>query len=137
MASSNAGGLTLQVQTPDGKKSGTVDLPAELFDVEPNIALMHQVVTAQLAAARQGTHSTKTRGEVRGGALLCHGLTIGTSQTARGTGNNHDFIGKLHALIRSCFRRTSVARICAGHAVMAGEVLGLLRLWQPAVDAEP
>lgn len=67
MASSNSGGLTLQVQTPDGKKSGTVDLPADLFDVEPNIALMHQVVTAQLAAARQGTHSTKTRGEVRGG----------------------------------------------------------------------
>jgi large subunit ribosomal protein L4 len=44
-----------------------VELPAELFDVEANIALMHQVVTAQLAAARQGTHSTKTRGEVRGG----------------------------------------------------------------------
>jgi len=59
--------VKLQVHTPDGKKSGTVDLPAELFDVEANIALMHQVVTAQLAAARQGTHSTKTRGEVRGG----------------------------------------------------------------------
>jgi len=42
-------------------------LPAELFDVEANIALMHQVVTAQLAAARQGTHSTKRRGEVSGG----------------------------------------------------------------------
>lgn len=42
-------------------------MPAELFDVEPNIALMHQVVIAQRAAARQGTHSTKSRGEVRGG----------------------------------------------------------------------
>ncbi len=59
--------LTLDVQTVDGKVDGTVDLPAEIFDVEPNIALMHQVVVAQLAAAREGTHSTKTRGEVRGG----------------------------------------------------------------------
>ena len=59
--------LKIDVKTPDGKKDGSVELPAELFDVEPNIALMHQVVIAQLAAARQGTHSTKTRGEVRGG----------------------------------------------------------------------
>jgi large subunit ribosomal protein L4 len=59
--------LKLDVHTPGGKKDGTVELPAELFDVEANIALMHQVVTAQQAAARQGTHSTKTRGEVRGG----------------------------------------------------------------------
>jgi large subunit ribosomal protein L4 len=44
-----------------------VDLPAEIFDVEVNIPLIHQVVVAQQAAARQGTHSTKTRGEVRGG----------------------------------------------------------------------
>ncbi len=44
-----------------------VDLPAEIFDVEPNIPLIHQVVVAQQAAARQGTHATKTRGEVRGG----------------------------------------------------------------------
>jgi len=59
--------LKIDVKTPDGKKDGSVELPAELFDVEPNIALMHQVVVAQLAAARQGTHSTKTRGEVSGG----------------------------------------------------------------------
>ena len=45
----------------------TVDLPAEIFDVAVNIPLIHQVVVAQLAAARQGTHATKTRGEVRGG----------------------------------------------------------------------
>ena len=48
-------------------KTVKVDLPAEIFDVETNIPLIHQVVVAQLAAARQGTHSTKTRGEVRGG----------------------------------------------------------------------
>ena len=47
------------------KKSA--ELPAELFDVQTNVPLIHQVVVAQQAAARQGTHSTKTRGEVRGG----------------------------------------------------------------------
>ncbi|MGI3782589.1 MAG: 50S ribosomal protein L4 [Janthinobacterium lividum] len=58
---------TIDVRTPEGSTAGTVDLPAELFDVTANIPLIHQVVVAQLAAARQGTHSTKTRGEVRGG----------------------------------------------------------------------
>src|ERR1700710_1886975 len=61
--------LTLTVQTPGSDTEGTdtVELPAEIFDVEVNIPLIHQVVVAQLAAARQGTHATKTRGEVRGG----------------------------------------------------------------------
>ncbi|WP_404381015.1 50S ribosomal protein L4 [Knoellia locipacati] len=49
-----------------------VDLPAEIFDVQTNIPLIHQVVVAQLAAARQGTHSTKSRGEVRGGGRKPH-----------------------------------------------------------------
>ena len=61
--------LTLDVHVVAGGTDGTVDLPAELFDVTPNVPLMHQVVVAQLAAARQGTHATKTRGEVRGGGL--------------------------------------------------------------------
>ena len=59
--------LKLDVLTAEGKTNGSVELPAEIFDAEVSIALMHQVVNAQLAAARQGTHSTKTRGEVRGG----------------------------------------------------------------------
>ena len=59
--------LKIDVHSPDGTKSGSVDLPAELFDAEPNIALMHQVVNAQLAAKRQGTHATKTRAMVSGG----------------------------------------------------------------------
>ena len=58
---------TIDVLDLKGKKAGTIDLPAEVFDVETNIPLMHQVVVAQLAAARQGTHATKTRGEVAGG----------------------------------------------------------------------
>ena len=50
-----------------GESVGTVELPAEWFDGKVNVGLMHEVVTAQLAAARQGTHKTKTRGEVAGG----------------------------------------------------------------------
>jgi large subunit ribosomal protein L4 len=49
-----------------GKKTGTAELPTELFDVQTNIPLIHQVVVAQLAAARQGTHKVKSRGEVSG-----------------------------------------------------------------------
>lgn len=57
----------VDVRTPAGKTSGTVELPAEIFDVPVNVPLIHQVVVAQLAAARQGSHDTKTRAEVRGG----------------------------------------------------------------------
>ena len=57
---------TVAVRTPAGGDAGTVELPAELFDVQTNVPLIHQVVVAQLAAARQGTHKTKTRGEVSG-----------------------------------------------------------------------
>src|SRR3990170_1197834 len=58
--------LALDVRTSDGTTAGSVELPAALFDVKTNIPLIHQVVVAQLAAARQGTHSTKRRGEVSG-----------------------------------------------------------------------
>ena len=58
--------LALDVLKADGKKAGSIELPAELFDAKTNIPLIHQVVVAQRAAARQGTHSTKRRGEVSG-----------------------------------------------------------------------
>src|SRR6266705_442055 len=58
---------SVELKTPAGKADGTVDLPEEIFDAKVNVPLIHQVVVAQEAAARQGTHSTKTRGEVRGG----------------------------------------------------------------------
>ena len=58
--------------TTQPTKALDVDLPAEIFDVQTNVPLIHQVVVAQLAAARQGTHSTKTRGEVRGGGRKPH-----------------------------------------------------------------
>jgi len=58
---------TLDVRTSAGEPSGSVDIDDALFGVEPNIPVMHQVVTAQLAAKRSGTQSTKTRAEVAGG----------------------------------------------------------------------
>jgi large subunit ribosomal protein L4 len=58
--------LALDVRGTDGKKAGSVELPAAVFDAKTNIPLIHQVVVAQRAAARQGTHSTKRRGEVSG-----------------------------------------------------------------------
>ncbi|MEJ3404443.1 50S ribosomal protein L4 [Rathayibacter sp. YIM 133350] len=57
---------TVDIIDVTGKTSGSVELPAELFDVQANVPLIHQVVVAQLAAARQGTHKTKNRGEVSG-----------------------------------------------------------------------
>jgi large subunit ribosomal protein L4 len=58
--------LALDVRKADGTAAGSVELPASIFDVKTNIPLIHQVVVAQRAAARQGTHSTKRRGEVSG-----------------------------------------------------------------------
>ena len=57
----------ITMKTQSGGDAGSVELPEAVFGIEPNVAVLHQVVTAQLAAARAGTHSTKTRAEVRGG----------------------------------------------------------------------
>jgi large subunit ribosomal protein L4 len=59
--------VTVEVRTPKGGSAGTVELDAGFFAVTPNVPVMHQVVTAQLAAARAGTQSTRTRAEVSGG----------------------------------------------------------------------
>jgi len=59
--------LSVDIKDAKGAKVGTAELPAEIFDVQVNIPLIHQVVTAQLNAARQGTHKAKNRGEVSGG----------------------------------------------------------------------
>ena len=58
--------LTVDIKSAEGKKVGSVDLPSEIFDVQANVPLIHQVVVAQLAAARAGTAKTKNRGEVSG-----------------------------------------------------------------------
>src|SRR3954451_8965682 len=58
---------SVDVLTPAGETAGSVELPDAVFDVQVNVPLIHQVVVAQLAAARQGSANTKTRGEVAGG----------------------------------------------------------------------
>ena len=84
--------LKIDVKTPDGKVDGSIELPAELFDAPANIALMHQVVTAQRAAARQGTHSTKTRGEVSGGGRKPY-RQKGTGRARQGSTRAPQFTG--------------------------------------------
>jgi large subunit ribosomal protein L4 len=82
----------VDVTTPAGKKSGTVELPAEVFDVQVNVPLIHQVVVAQLAAARQGTHDTKGRGEVRGGGRKPY-KQKGTGRARQGSTRAPQFAG--------------------------------------------
>jgi large subunit ribosomal protein L4 len=84
--------VKIDVHTPGGKKDGSVELPAELFDVEANVALMHQVVTAQLAAKRQGTHATKTRAMVSGGGKKPY-RQKGTGRARQGSTRAPQFTG--------------------------------------------
>ncbi len=76
----------------DGAATGSVELPDDIFDVQANIPLMHQVVVAQLAAARQGTHKTKTRGEVRGGGRKPY-KQKGTGRARQGSTRAPQFTG--------------------------------------------
>jgi large subunit ribosomal protein L4 len=73
-------------------KTVNVDLPAEIFDVQVNVPLIHQVVVAQQAAARQGTHATKTRGEVRGGGRKPY-KQKGTGRARQGSTRAPQFAG--------------------------------------------
>jgi len=84
--------VKIDVHTPGGKKDGSIELPAELFDVEANVALMHQVVTAQLAAKRQGTHATKTRAQVSGGGRKPY-RQKGTGRARQGSTRAPQFTG--------------------------------------------
>lgn len=82
----------VDVRTPAGETSGSVTLPGELFDADANVSLMHQVVVAQLAAARQGTHSTKTRGQVSGGGAKPY-RQKGTGRARQGSTRAPQFAG--------------------------------------------
>src|SRR5207344_2270623 len=75
-----------------GAESKTVELPDEIFAAKVNIPLIHQVVVAQLAAARQGTHSTKTRAEVRGGGRKPY-KQKGTGRARQGSTRAPQFAG--------------------------------------------
>jgi 50S ribosomal protein L4 len=82
----------VDVRTPAGETSGSVTLPGALFDVTANVSLMHQVVVAQQAAARQGTHSTKTRGQVSGGGVKPY-RQKGTGRARQGSIRAPQFAG--------------------------------------------
>jgi len=83
---------TVSVTSPAGKTEGSLTLPAEIFDVQANIPVMHQVVVAQLAAARQGTASTKTRAEVSGGGKKPY-RQKGTGRARQGSTRAPQFVG--------------------------------------------
>ena len=84
--------ITLEVKSANGSTGRTVELPSDVFGVQVNIPLIHQVVVAQLAAARQGTHSTKTRGEVRGGGRKPY-RQKGTGRARQGSTRAPQFVG--------------------------------------------
>ncbi|MCG8921190.1 50S ribosomal protein L4 [Lentzea sp. DG1S-22] len=83
---------TVEIRTPDGASAGTVELPSAVFDAQANVALLHQVVVAQQAAARQGTHATKTRGEVSGGGKKPY-RQKGTGRARQGSTRAPQFAG--------------------------------------------
>jgi large subunit ribosomal protein L4 len=83
---------TIDVHSAAGDITGTVELPADVFDVQTNVPLIHQVVVAQQAAARQGTHATKTRGDVRGGGRKPY-RQKGTGRARQGSTRAPQFAG--------------------------------------------
>ncbi|KAE8764288.1 50S ribosomal protein L4 [Georgenia thermotolerans] len=84
--------MSVDVLDASGAKAGSADLPADVFDVQTNVPLIHQVVVAQLAAARQGTHATKTRGQVRGGGKKPY-KQKGTGRARQGSVRAPQFAG--------------------------------------------
>jgi large subunit ribosomal protein L4 len=83
---------TVDIVSPGGDKAGTADLPDEVFDAQANVPLMHQVVVGQQAAARQGTHATKTRGMVRGGGKKPY-RQKGTGRARQGSTRAPHYVG--------------------------------------------
>ena len=84
--------LVLDVLDAAGEKVDTIELPAAVFGVQTNVPLIHQVVVAQLAARRQGTHSAKSRGEVRGGGRKPY-RQKGTGRARQGSTRAPQFVG--------------------------------------------
>ena len=83
---------TVDLKTQDGGTAGSVVLDAEIFGIEPNLAVLHQVVTAQLAARRSGSANTKTRAEVRGGGAKPY-RQKGTGRARQGSIRAPQFTG--------------------------------------------
>ena len=82
----------ITLKNPSGKDAGTVELDDAVFGIQPNVPVMHQVVTAQLASRRAGTQSTKTRSEVRGGGAKPY-RQKGTGNARQGSTNSPHYTG--------------------------------------------
>ena len=94
---SQAASLRVAVRASDGSEAATIELDPAVFGVEPNVAVMHQVVVAQLAAARAGTQSTLTRSEVRGGGAKPF-RQKGTGRARQGSTRAAHWVGGAKAL---------------------------------------
>ena len=119
---------TVELGRPDGSVVGARDLDAATFGVTPNVAVMHQVVTAQLAAARAGTQSTKTRAEVSGGGAKPW-RQKGTGRARQGSNRAPQWEGGGVALgpkPRSYAQRTPKKMV----SLALRSALSLARLWR-------
>ena len=120
---------SITMKTATGADAGTVELPDDIFGIEPNVAVMHQVVTAQLAAKRAGTHSTKTRAEVRGGGAK--------PWRQKGTGRARQGSIRVAAVARRRRgARPQAARLLAAHAQEDGAPRAALGALRPGRTSE-
>ena len=94
----------LDIYTIDGAKAGTVDVKEEIFGIKPNKAVMHEVLTAELAEVRQGSASTKTRAEVRGGGRKPF--------RQKGTGRARQGSTRAPHMVGGGVSRTKTKRLC-------------------------
>ena len=121
---------SITMKTATGADAGAVELPDDIFGIEPNVAVMHQVVTAQLAAARSGTHSTKGRSDVSGGGAKPW-RQKGTGRARQGTIRAPQFAGGGHTFakvprtfdqkVNRKAQRSALRSVLAAHA-QAGTV---------------
>jgi large subunit ribosomal protein L4 len=105
---------TVNIVAMSGEAAGTVDLPDEIFDVQANVPLIHQVVVAQQAAARQGTHSTRTRGQVRGGGKKPY-RQKGTGRARQGSIRAPQYVGggTVHGPVPRSYRQRTPKKMKA------------------------
>ena len=133
--------LTIEIKDAKGAKAGTFDLPAEIFDVQVNVPLIHQVVTAQLNAARAGTAKTKNRGEVSGGGkkpFKQKGTGRARQGSTRSPNQRHGGERK-HRTSGSIGNRTTPGRVFKGKRMMGRmgvETVTVQNLTVQAVDVE-
>ena len=131
---------SVDVLNYEGTKTNSVELPADIFDVQANIPLMHQVVVAQLAAARQGTHKAKNRGEVSGGGRKPY-KQKGTGRARQGSTRAPQFTGGgvVHGPVPRDYRQRTPKKmkVAALRGALSDRArAGILHLVESFVDAE-